>query len=79
MQGGLHGALRREHIVVPLLISSPLLDKEKAQELFESLGRYPRTVDIYPTMLKILGLELPEKIYFERTSKQKLERQSRPT
>lgn len=64
-QAGLHGALRREHLVVPLLVSSNALDSEKAQALLGS-SRMPRTVDIYPTMLRLLGVdELPSAVRFK--------------
>lgn len=69
MQGGLHGSLRRDHIMIPLLISSPVLDPEKAKAAFENLGRLPRSVDLYPTMLKLLNLEQPTDITFERKKK----------
>lgn len=71
MQGGLHGSLRRDHIMIPLLISSPNLDPEKAKAVFENLGRLPRSVDMYPTMLKLLNLEQPTDISFERKRKLK--------
>ena len=61
MQQGLHGALRREHLVVPLLIYSPRLDAEKAVRLF-SAGRMPRTADVYPTILALLGESPPSRI-----------------
>jgi hypothetical protein len=64
MQEGLHGALRREHIVVPLLIHGPRLDVTKAERLFEN-GRMPRTVDIYPTILELYGMEPPNRISWE--------------
>ncbi len=64
MQEGLHGALRREHIVVPLLIHGPKLDVEKAEWLFEN-GRMPRTVDIYPSILELYGMEPPDRITWE--------------
>jgi hypothetical protein len=64
MQKGLHGALRREHIAVPLFIHSPRLDYEKAQALFER-GRLPRTVDVYPTILKFFGKRPPGEIEWE--------------
>jgi arylsulfatase A-like enzyme len=64
MQKGLHGALRREHIVVPLLIYGPRLDVEKAERLFGA-GRLPRTVDVYPTILDLLGKRPPSHIRWE--------------
>ncbi len=64
MQEGLHGALRREHLVVPLLIRSPRLDVEKAERLFK-YGRMPRTVDVYPTILELFDMEPPERIAWE--------------
>jgi arylsulfatase A-like enzyme len=64
MQQGLHGALRRDHIVVPLLIHGPKLDVAKAERLFEN-GRMPRTVDVYPTILELFGMEPPERIAWE--------------
>ncbi|MEJ2152343.1 MAG: hypothetical protein P8Y29_05195 [Gemmatimonadota bacterium] len=64
MQEGLHGALRREHLVVPLLIRSPKLDAEKAERLFKN-GRMPRTVDVYPTILDLFDMEPPERIVWE--------------
>lgn len=66
MQNGLHGALRRDHMLVPLLISSPVMDKEKAEAVISDLGRYPRTVDVYPTMLNFFGKPLPAEIVFKR-------------
>jgi|GEM_PF-2147894 len=72
MQSGLHGSLRREHMMIPLLISSPRLDQEKAAAVLKKLGRYPRSVDMYPTMLKLLGVELPETIKFEGPRKFKV-------
>jgi len=65
-QTGLHGALRREHIVVPLYIYSKMLDHKKAKAFFNKLGRYPRTVDVFPTVMKLLGEELTDKITFDR-------------
>lgn len=64
MQEGLHGALRREHLVVPLLIYGPKLDAEKAERLFEN-GRMPRTVDVYPTILELFDVEPPQRIAWE--------------
>ncbi|MCK5440112.1 MAG: alkaline phosphatase family protein, partial [Gemmatimonadetes bacterium] len=64
MQEGLHGALRREHLVVPLLIYGPKLDADKAERLFAN-GRMPRTVDVYPTILELFGMELPDRIAWE--------------
>lgn len=64
MQEGLHGALRREHLVVPLLIYGPKLDAEKAERLFAN-GRMPRTVDVYPTILELFGMEPPQRIAWE--------------
>jgi arylsulfatase A-like enzyme len=61
MQKGLHGALRREHIVVPLLIYGRRLDVEKAERLFGA-GRLPRTVDVYPTILDLMGMRPPSRI-----------------
>ena len=64
MQKGLHGALRREHIAVPLFIHSPRLDYERARGLFEA-GRLPRTVDVYPTILEFFGKVPPAEIEWE--------------
>ncbi len=61
MQRGLHGALRREHLVVPLLLYSPRLDAEKAARIF-SEGRMPRTADVYPTLLRLLEKSPPSRI-----------------
>jgi hypothetical protein len=55
MQEGLHGALRREHIVVPLLIWSKRLDWARAEQYFAGAA-LPRTADVYPTALALLGL-----------------------
>ena len=63
-QLGLHGALRREHIAVPLFIYSPELEDTKARALFEQ-GRLPRTVDVYPTILALLGERPPAAIEWE--------------
>jgi len=43
-----HGSLVRDHMIVPLAISAPLTDE------------LVRTVDIYPTILSLLGKPLPE-------------------
>jgi len=45
-----HGSLDRDHIMVPLAINKPVLRK------------FVRTVDIYPTIVKFLGKEIPENI-----------------
>lgn len=42
-----HGALHREHMMVPLLTSKPL--RSRAQ----------RTVDVMPSALKVLGIDIP--------------------
>lgn len=42
-----HGALHREHMLVPLLMSSP------------ASGTPRRTTDIFPSALRVLGLEIP--------------------
>jgi predicted AlkP superfamily pyrophosphatase or phosphodiesterase len=60
-QRAVHGALRREEIVVPLVIHGPALDVERAELLF-ARGRLPRTVDIYPTLLELLGRAPPRQI-----------------
>jgi hypothetical protein len=65
MQRGLHGSLKREHIVVPLFIYSPRLDYERALDLFTG-KRLPRTVDVYPTMLRFFGAGPPNSITWER-------------
>lgn len=65
-QAGLHGALRRDHLVVPLYIYSKFLDHEKAQKFLNQLGRYPRTVDVFPTTMELLEEEVKEKITFNR-------------
>ncbi|MDP3938792.1 MAG: alkaline phosphatase family protein [Deltaproteobacteria bacterium] len=64
MQRGLHGALRREHIAVPLLIHGPRLNVAKAKYVFAQ-GRLPRTVDIYPTLLALLDVTPPGRIRWE--------------
>ena len=61
MQAAVHGGLHRDQLVVPLLISSPRLDAEKAAQLFER-GALPRTVDVYPTVLELLGYRPPKRI-----------------
>jgi len=43
-----HGSLVRDHMVVPLAISAPLTDE------------LARTVDVYPTILSLLGKQLPD-------------------
>lgn len=45
-----HGALFREHMLVPLAISADIRDQ------------YIRTVDLYPTILSLLGKSVPEGI-----------------
>ena len=45
-----HGALFRDHMIVPFLINTPV-DKE-----------FVRTVDVFPTMLNLLGQDLPENL-----------------
>ncbi len=60
-QRAVHGALRREEIVVPLLIRGPALDVERAERVF-ARDRLPRTVDVYPTVLELLGRVPPGQI-----------------
>ena len=43
-----HGALHREHMLVPLLLSRP------------AIGTPRRTVDVYPSALRRLGRDLPD-------------------
>jgi len=50
-QAGLHGSLRREHMRVPLLLAGPGVP-------VRTLAR-GRTVDVFPTLCEILGLEVP--------------------
>ncbi len=69
MQAGVHGALRKDHIRVPLLISSKILDEQKARQFFKDLKRFPRTVDVYPTILKALDTPIPSSISFKRDKK----------
>ncbi len=45
-----HGSLHREHMIVPLLCNAPLG------------GRIGRTVDVFPTYLKMMGHAVPEGI-----------------
>lgn len=66
MQQGLHGSLRKEHMLVPLYIYSDLLDHEKAEQFLQDLGRYPRTADVFPTVMKLLDVEIKDKIIFKR-------------
>lgn len=47
---GSHGSLHKEHMLVPIVVNYPLHPK-----VF-------RTVDIFPTMLKLLGKEVPKEI-----------------
>lgn len=47
---GSHGSLHREHMAVPIVVNSPLPQK------------YFRTVDCFPTMLRLLGKEIPSSI-----------------
>lgn len=66
MQQGLHGSLRKDHILVPFYVYSDMLDHDKAQQFLQDLGRYPRTVDAFPTIMKLLNVEIKDKITFER-------------
>ena len=60
-QRAVHGALRRDEILVPLVIHGPALDVERAERVF-ARGRLPRTVDLYPTILALLGRVPPRQI-----------------
>jgi arylsulfatase A-like enzyme len=71
MQEGLHGALRREHIVVPLLIWSKRLDWARAERYFAGAA-LPRTADVYPTALALLGLQPPKSISWEERDAKKV-------
>ncbi len=45
-----HGGLIREHMMVPFFINAPISEK------------YARTCDVFPTLLKLMGKEIPETI-----------------
>jgi len=47
---GSHGSLHREHMLVPVLCNTKLADREM------------RTVDVFPTYLKLMGYEVPANI-----------------
>ena len=42
-----HGAICKEHMHVPLIMNYPIHQK------------YVRSVDVFPTLLKLLGKEIP--------------------
>ena len=42
-----HGALHEQHMLVPILINTPVTQD------------YARSVDVFPTVLKLMGLEIP--------------------
>ncbi len=65
MQEGVHGALRKDHLLVPLIIYSKELDLVKSSKFLREMKRFPRTVDLYPTMLKGLGRKIPHTIKFQ--------------
>jgi len=48
---GSHGGLHREHMMVPLFCSAPLGDSKAV-----------RTVDVFPTYMKLMGKPVPENI-----------------
>lgn len=47
---GSHGSLHREHMLVPVITNAPLTSK------------ICRTVDVFPTMLKLMGREIPSDV-----------------
>jgi arylsulfatase A-like enzyme len=44
-----HGSLHREHMAVPFVTNHPVAD----------LTRVPRSVDAFPTILELLGRDVP--------------------
>ncbi|MDO8461556.1 MAG: alkaline phosphatase family protein [Deltaproteobacteria bacterium] len=45
-----HGSLHREHMMTPFILNAPLQKK------------MARTVDVFPTLLKLMGREIPQEI-----------------